>query len=295
MERDLDRLAVKIAVKVEQMCFKQLLRLEHRAMAKARHLAPPSIGVGKADAHRIYSVGGAQKGPSFDIGGRPAKPAARLSPWITSASIAKGRESIWIAVPAAGAWRASRIRPEEMRSPSSSTAPTVSATMPWLAPSSRSVHIAAPALAEGEVLAGYHARRAERSASNSTQSPRHGRAGELGAKFEHQHRISPGMVEHPLPLVSVVRRNGGVSGLKMAHRVRSKVATMTRRPRARHAAPPPDHRLVAEWKPSKLPSAMIAPRSSPGSAGRGTGAASRQRISWIEFQVQTLDSMCPDT
>ena len=116
-----------------------------------------------------------------------------------------------------------------MRSPSSSTAPTVSATMPWLAPSSRTF-IAAPALAEGEVLAGYHARRAELLG----QQLRH-KVLEHVVLASSEPNLNTSIASAPAwsnircRWSSVVRRNGGVSGLKWAPGEGSKVATITGR------------------------------------------------------------------
>ena len=204
VERDLDRAAVEVAVEVEQMRLEQLLRrVEGRADAEAGD-AGMLAAVVERHAHRIDAVARAlvvaERACWRSDSRARGRAGRRAGPRLRSRSRGVSR---WVAVPVSPACSASRIRPEEMRSPSSSTGATASAAMPCSAPSSRSsVDIAAAALAEGEVVAGDHARRADLlGRAPRRRNPRRWSTRQLGVELEHQHRVGAGMGEQRLALV----------------------------------------------------------------------------------------------
>ena len=81
-------------------------------------------------------------------------------------------------------------------------------------------------------------------------------------EVEHQHRVGAGGGEHPLALVEAWSgERAAASGLKWRTGCGSKVATITgRRSCAPRATARPTTAWWPRWKPSKLPSATIAPR-----------------------------------
>ena len=71
--------------------------------------------------------------------------------------------------------------------------------MPCAAPSSaQHLDIAAAALAEGEVVAGDDARRADLLGQQLADEILGAGRGQLGVEVEHQHRVGAGMGEQPL-------------------------------------------------------------------------------------------------
>ena len=106
------------------------------------------------------------------------------------------------------------------------------------------------------------------------------------------------MGEHPLALVERGQPERRRVGPEVAHRMRVEGRDDHRPPLVRaalHRAP--DHRLVAEVEAVEIAqrddraAKLLRDRLVVEQALHQIG----QRISWIEFQVQTLDSMCPDT
>ena len=61
VQRDFDGLAVKVAIEAEQMGFKQLLRLEHRAVAEVGYAIILAV-IRKAYSDRVDAVRGPQIG-----------------------------------------------------------------------------------------------------------------------------------------------------------------------------------------------------------------------------------------
>ena len=97
---------------------------------------------------------------------------------------------------------ASRMRPEETRSPSTSTGATASAAMPDWAPSVFSTSTSPlAALAEAEVVAGHDARRADLAGEQPRDELLCAGLAQLLVELEHQHRICAGVGEQPLALV----------------------------------------------------------------------------------------------
>ena len=122
--------------------------------------------------------------------------------------------------------------------------------MPCVAPSSRSTcGIAAALVAEGEILAGDHARRADLLGQQLGDEILGGGRGELRVELEHQHRVGPGVGEQSLALVEGGQAKGRRVGLEMAHRVRIEGRDHHRAALVKAARDrPPDHRLVAQMK-----------------------------------------------
>ena len=106
--------------------------------------------------------------------------------------------------------------------------------------------IAAAALAEGEILAGDDAGRADPADQIVGDEIGRGDRGELGAEMEDQHRIRAGLGEQPLALVERGQAEGRQVRLEEAHRMRIEGRDQHRPPLgagARHGAA--HHRLVA--------------------------------------------------
>ena len=80
--------------------------------------------------------------------------------------------------------------------------------------------IAAPALAEGEIRARHHARRAGALADDLRNPVVGGGGGHFGVEVEHQHGVGPGLREQFLPLVEGGEAEGWGVGLEKAHRMR---------------------------------------------------------------------------
>ncbi len=137
-EGDVDRLAVEVAGEIEQEHFEQHgADVEHRPAAEARD--PVVAAPADADAHRVDAVAQPAGRIEPQVGGRIAELAPALvavhdlaadEPGIAERALAAS--STW---PAASA---SRIAPEEMRRPSSSTAGTMSTAKCRRAPSAAS-------------------------------------------------------------------------------------------------------------------------------------------------------------
>ena len=166
-----------------------------------------------------------------------------------------------------------------MRSPSSSTGATASAAMPCCCAERRAAASTLPraALAEGEIVAGDDARRADLLGQQlgdeilgAGRGQRARRSRTPASRRRRRGRTAPRAGR------GVVRRNGGTSGLKKRTGCGSKVATITgRRSWKPRATARPTTAWWPRWKPSKLPSATMLPRKlRRGSAGRGSAAAS---------------------
>ena len=157
------RLAVKIAVEVEEIGLEQFLgRIEDRPDAEIGD-AVEDAPVGEPAAHRIDAVARAQIVAERDVGGRIAELAAALVAMLDHALDRErpGQQARrGLAIAGAAAPRGSGSR-RPARSPSSTGADrSTESRWPGRA-SSSSVDVAAAALAEGEVLAGHDAGRAD--------------------------------------------------------------------------------------------------------------------------------------
>ena len=134
--------------------------------------------------------------------------------------------------------------------------------MPCCAPSAlQQRDIAAAALAEGEIVAGDDARRADplrRAVGDELLG-----AGRGAARWSNSNTSiasAPAWANSASRWSSVVRRNGGRSGLKKRTGWGSKVATITgRRSWKPRWIARPTTAWWPRWKPSKLPSATMLP------------------------------------
>ena len=106
--------------------------------------------------------------------------------------------------------------------------------------------IAAAALAEGEILAGHYACRADPADQIIGDEIGRGDLGELGPEMEDEHRIGAGLREQPLALVERGQAEGRRIGPEEAHRMRIEGRDQHRPPfRAGAADGAAHHRLVA--------------------------------------------------
>jgi hypothetical protein len=132
------------------------------------------------------------------------------------------------------------MRLEETTAPPSSTAGTARAHADLRAHIAQGGHRSAAALAEGEILARNHARRAQLAAQHGMHPIMRAGGRHRAIKGQHQHRIHPGGGKPLGALVQVERRKGADPGAKNSTGCGSKVATIAGRPvsRAQRTASP---------------------------------------------------------
>ena len=178
-----------------------------------------------------------------------------------------------------------------------STAPTVSAAMPCLrAELAQHRRIAAAALAEGEVLAGDDARRADAARPAARRrNPRRWCAASSAPKSEHQHGVRAGMREQPLALVERGQPERRHVGLEVADRVRVEGRDDHRPPLVRSRAappgsPPPGGRGGSRRNCRARRSRREARRGSAGRGRRQRAALALQRTLYAAAHVDVRQS-----